>query len=105
MVFKNMFKRKGRSVKVKVTKVKKIINAEACCYFWLCSGQILKNFKELAESLEEMSDEIFKYHVNQEKNDFADWVGDVFGEKKLASELKRAKTAKTAAKRVRARIK
>lgn len=105
MVFKNMFKRKGRSIKVKATKAKKIIDAEACCCFWLCSGQILKNLKELAESLEEMSDEIFNYHVNQTKNDFADWVGDVFKEKKLATDLKRAKTAKIAAKRVRARIK
>ncbi len=73
-------------------------------YFWLCDGQVLKNLKELAVALEKMNNDVFKDHVSGEKNDFALWVKDVFGEQKLATALRRAKTAKTAAKKIRASI-
>ncbi len=86
-------------------KVKKVlVNTEPEKCFWVCNGQILKNLKELSESLEKMSDEVFKYHATKERNDFANWVKDVFGEEKLALDLKKAKTAKTAAKKIKAEI-
>ena len=34
-----------------------------------------------------MTDDIFKHHVNEMKNDFANWIKDVFKEEKLAKEL------------------
>jgi len=84
-------------------KTKKVlIDAEIEKCFWLCDGQILKNLKELAESLKKMKNEVFNYHVTKEKNDFTNWVKDVFGEEKLALELKKAKTAKASAKKIEA---
>lgn len=72
--------------------------------FWVCNGQILKNLQELAESLEKMSENIFRHHVNAMKNDFARWIEDVFGDKKLASEVKKAKTPKSAAQKVKTKL-
>ena len=104
-----MFKRKTGKSKAKVVKSKKVINAEINAEpekcFWLCDGQILKNLKELAKALDKMSNEVFSYHVNKNKNDFAKWVEDVFGERKLAIDLKKAKTPKTAAKKIKIKIK
>jgi H+-transporting ATPase len=41
----------------------------------------------LAKGLVAISDDTFAYHVNSERNDFCNWVRDVIGDKKLASEL------------------
>lgn len=84
-------------------KTKKVlIDAELEKCFWLCDGQILKNLKELALALKKMKKEVFNYHVTKEKNDFVNWIKDVFGEEKLAFELKKTKTAKAAAKKIEA---
>ncbi|RMD67131.1 hypothetical protein D6817_02405 [Candidatus Pacearchaeota archaeon] len=72
--------------------------------FWCRDGRILCNLRELAEALESMSGETFSYHANKEKNDFAKWVEDIFHDSALASELRRARKASGAARRVKARI-
>lgn len=69
--------------------------------FWVCDGKILKNLKELAEYLEKVPANIFKYHVNKSKNDFADWVTDVFGEAKVSQLMKKSKTAKAMAAKIK----
>jgi hypothetical protein len=56
--------------------------------FWLCTGVTLKNMKELVSNLKEMDDGVFSYHVNNDKNDFANWIKDVFKNAKLADKLK-----------------
>ena len=55
--------------------------------FWMCDGRILKNLCELNEALDQMNDDVFRYHVNTEKNDFAIWIKDVMKNEKLAAEL------------------
>ncbi len=85
-------------------KKKLCVDTEPEKCFWVCDGSVLKNLCELAAALETMNEPTFKYHVNKEKNDFANWVRDVFGDQKLAKGLMKAKTAKATAKQVRARI-
>ncbi len=51
--------------------------------FWLNDGRMLKNLKELAQALETMDGALWSFHANGEKNDFANWVEDVFGQKQL----------------------
>ncbi len=63
-------------------------------YFFVCNGIAIKNIFELAEQLEHMADDIFRYHVNDQKNDFANWIKFVFGEKALAEQLYHAKDKK-----------
>ena len=59
-------------------------------HFVLVDGQRLKNIRELVESLEHMGEHVFKHHVSELKNDFSNWVNDVFNEKELAENLKKA---------------
>lgn len=69
--------------------------------FWMCDGQILKDLRELASSLEAMRQEVFQYHVNSQKNDFAKWVAEVLGEPELAKSLEKTKTPKAMAKKIK----
>ncbi|MEI6614838.1 MAG: DUF5752 family protein, partial [Chrysiogenales bacterium] len=55
--------------------------------FFVCDGRTLKNLDELAHALAEISDDVFRYHVNEEKNDFANWIRDVMNKQKLADKL------------------
>ena len=60
-------------------------------HFVVADGRKLKNIIELADALETMSEEIFRHHANEFKNDFAAWVKDVFYEHSLAEDISRAK--------------
>ena len=56
-------------------------------YFMLNDGTAIKSIEELAFMMDSISDEMFSFHVNEEKNDFACWIRDVFGNKDLADSL------------------
>jgi len=58
--------------------------------FWMCNGNIERNLYELLSAIKTSDDWIFKYHVNSDnnKNDFANWIRDVLGDKILADRLK-----------------
>jgi len=55
--------------------------------FHLCDGKILKHYKELADALAAVDDNVFFHHANADKNDFAAWVKEVFKEEQLADDL------------------
>ena len=61
-------------------------------YFFLSDGRPLKSLLELADAFEDMTDDIFKHHVTDAKNDFAKWVQDVFGDEGLAIRLGQSKS-------------
>ena len=60
-------------------------------FFVLVTGDRLKNVKELADTLGNIDDSHYNHHVNEAKNDFANWIQDVFEEFDLAEKLKTAK--------------
>jgi hypothetical protein len=60
-------------------------------YFVLCDGRKVKSGKELADIMQVINDDMFKYHVTDTKNDFANWINDVFGEADLAKKMKTIK--------------
>jgi len=72
--------------------------------FYLNDGRILKNMENLRDVLYSMSDELFAYHVNAEKNDFSKWVIDIIVDEKLAKDLFRAKDKMQAFKAVSQRV-
>jgi len=78
-----------RRVKKKKTATKKhmVKNAKNSEYFFVKDGKAIKNIIELSNGLDKMTDDIFKHHVNEMKNDFANWIKDIFKEEKLAKEL------------------
>jgi hypothetical protein len=80
-------KRKGRPKKESALKkpFKKSINPEH--YFFLRDGRVLKDVIELADTLENINNDIFYHHVNNEKNDFSNWIKDIFENKELSEEI------------------
>ena len=60
-------------------------------HFVVADGRKLKNIIEFADALETMSEEVFRHHVNEAKNDFSNWVKDVFHDHSLAEDIARAK--------------
>ena len=56
-------------------------------YFKVIDGSEIKNLLELADSLEKMSDDAFYFHVNSQRNDFSNWIRDVFHEDGLADSV------------------
>ena len=72
--------------------------------FWVNNGPILKNVEELASILPEMSDETFHHHVNDEKNDFSNWIKNVVGDQKLANDLLSSRNKESALNKLRTRI-
>ena len=61
-------------------------------YFVLCDGSTIKDYKELAALLETIGDDVFYYHVTNERNDFANWISDVFGEHELAEKVRNSRS-------------
>lgn len=57
-------------------------------YLVLDDGHIVKHVAELASCLDQLSPEVFRIHVNDLRNDFADWIENVFDEPALAARLR-----------------
>ena len=60
--------------------------------FVLANGTKLLTLYDLITELDTMTQETFQHHVNDAKNDFAQWTQDVFGDKKLADTLRTCAT-------------
>ena len=96
-----MAKKRGKSAKGKANSksqtieviIRKKILGEAPVehHFVVADGKKLKNIMELADALETMSEEIFRHHANEFRNDFSSWVKDVFYDHSLAEDISRAK--------------
>ncbi|MBU4422043.1 hypothetical protein KKB41_03770 [Patescibacteria group bacterium] len=89
----------------KKTEKLELVQADENSSFWINNGPILKNIKDLADALKNMSEELFAYHVNAEKNDFAVWAENVLKDETLAKKIAKSKSLKAAAKAVGARLK
>jgi len=61
-------------------------------FFWLKSGEGLKSIREMANALPILRDDEWVHHVNEHKNDFSDWIRDVFGERELAELLRQCRS-------------
>jgi len=72
------------------------VSGDSC--FWVNNGPILSNLRDLHNALQSMSDEQWKHHVRQDKNDFAEWVKVVLAEKTCSESLKKCKSKSDAAK-------
>ena len=55
--------------------------------FNLVDGRCLHNLLELQAALDSMNDDIFRFHVNDYKNDFASWVKYAMHEETLSGQL------------------
>ena len=72
--------------------------------FWCRDGKVISNTSELELALRGMDVETFRFHCNETKCDFANWVQDVIGDEKLARDLRKSDAPVVAAEKVKNRI-
>ncbi len=84
---------------------KKIVKCDAEKSFYVSDGSVYSTLAQLAKGLKKMHPDTYAYHANEQKNDFHNWVKDVFGEQKLAQKLLSAKDKVQSAKAVEAFLK
>ncbi len=87
MLFKKGAKRSKASVKAKANEDNLFKEIDPEHYFLVRDGLVLKNLLELVDALEFMDEETFRYHVNDARNDFYNWIKDVFDEEELATRV------------------
>ena len=78
------------------------VNGEKC--FFCDDGTVCCNLAELVGCLEKMTAATYNHHVTLSRNDFINWVRDVLGDDKLASDLSTATDSIEAAKKITERI-
>jgi hypothetical protein len=72
--------------------------------FFCHDGCISENLQQLADCLSNMSNDSYRHHVTPLKNDFSNWIRDVFGDDKLANDLTGSCNRAEAARTIKARI-
>lgn len=93
------------SKKITLTRAKNLLQVVALKNsFWLCTNQNLRSLNTLATSLDEVNDDVFRYHVNKYKNDFSAWVRDVIGDNDFAREISRIKTKDTLVRKITEKV-
>ncbi|MEM4240023.1 MAG: hypothetical protein QXM31_00685 [Candidatus Woesearchaeota archaeon] len=60
-------------------------------HFVLQDGRKIESLFQLVDELETMAEDTFRSHVNEWKNDFANWVRDVFESPRLADEMQKVR--------------
>ncbi|MBN1152663.1 MAG: hypothetical protein JXA58_05570 [Dehalococcoidia bacterium] len=68
------------------------------------NGDTYWNLRDLTRAVGSMRDDVFTYHVNENKNDFASWVADVIGDHALARELWETRSPATTTRRLAERL-
>jgi hypothetical protein len=66
--------------------------------FWSQDGRVFRNLQELRAAPKDMHPDAFKHHVNESRNDLANWVGEVIGDGELSAKLGQATTSAEAVK-------
>ncbi|MBI2549868.1 hypothetical protein HYV83_01665 [Candidatus Woesearchaeota archaeon] len=72
--------------------------------FWLCTNENLRSLRDISEALQKATDDVFRYHVNRDKNDFETWIRDIIKDKDLAREIARVKTRDTLIRKITERV-
>lgn len=100
MATKKAAEKKVEKKKVPTRNLKKakrvLVQAQGEQCFWTNNGAIISTLIDLSNLLSSIHGDVYEYHVRKEKNDFADWVEFVLGDRELASGLRKARTPKSA---------
>ncbi|MFH1073439.1 MAG: hypothetical protein V1743_08480 [Nanoarchaeota archaeon] len=62
-------------------------------YFYCRNGKVAKDLEELADIIQDMSDDEFSHHANEFKNDFSNWILHVLKNADLSEKVRKC-TAK-----------
>ena len=72
--------------------------------FFCADGKVFSSIEQLQHALYNMSPNTFRYHVNQQKNDFSNWIKYVFRDELLAQDIQKQKSKEAIAKRIKTRL-
>ncbi len=72
--------------------------------FYLKNGKIIRSLEELAREIKEIDKGTFLEHVNEERNDFENWVRDVVGDFVLANRIREINKPFSMSKIISARV-
>ena len=81
-----------------------LANVNPKYYLWVCDGQIIKNLQELSNALARMNNNVFRYHVTRDRNDFRQWVKDVLEDPVLTRKMGKYRAVRTMHKVVKRRL-
>ena len=70
-------------------------------YFITKDGQKLRNLSHLHKALLAMSDDVFSHHVNRQKNDFYNWVRDVYKDAALSNAILNCRTKQELSQKIK----
>ncbi|NTV23423.1 MAG: hypothetical protein HGA85_03545, partial [Nanoarchaeota archaeon] len=77
------------------------LDAKPESYFSASNGDVIRCLSELDSALERMDDFSFHFHVNSEKNDFAEWANSVYQDKSVSDGLRKTITREEMIKLIR----
>ena len=86
--YSTLIKKKGDLAEVTIKRKIFGKSAPEQYHFIVKGGKKLKDIEDLVNALHNMSDDVFKHHVNQYKNDFSTWLKDIFDEHQLSEEIR-----------------
>jgi len=72
----------------RATQAKTLIRAPSGSEFHLVDGRNVADLKELADLLDDTTPSVWNHHVTPDRNDFANWVRDVFQEVDLSKRIR-----------------
>ncbi len=73
--------------------------------FYMADGTVVYSLIDLPAVIERADDNTFTHHVNSEKNDFANWIRDVFNVSTLANKISKKTTKEALVKELKAALK
>ena len=84
-------KKQDKAKTNEVIAVKKLLStAPEQHSFFVADGTMISNLAQLVDRLETMHEDTYKFHANNDKNDFSNWIRDIFEDAQLAESLKTA---------------
>jgi hypothetical protein len=76
---------------MQLDKVNYFSNVPEWHYFRTFDGKVLKSLSELCDFLRDCSNDSFSFHVDSNKNDFANWIKEIIFDVSLADEIRNIK--------------
>ncbi|MBW2977179.1 hypothetical protein KY347_07090 [Candidatus Woesearchaeota archaeon] len=78
---------------IEVSSVKKLLSTTPEQHsFFVADGTKISSLTQLLDALEAMHEDTYRFHANENRNDFSNWVKDIFEDEQLAESLKTAGT-------------
>ncbi|MCK5281919.1 MAG: hypothetical protein KAK00_00785 [Nanoarchaeota archaeon] len=90
---------------VEIKKIGILRDIDPTHYFFSKNGVIIKSLHELKTAIEQMDNESFIHHVNNEKNDFSEWIKHIIKAEKLAKDILKTTSKEKILKLIKKRIK